>query len=415
MYLLQENQYSQIASYQGMSPSFDFVVRLLVPISSCGMIIGKSGSNIKFMEETTGVASIRLSPKDEMSATSERIVSVSGADSQCCLRCIYLIFDELTSHPDISRYANMTTSYATITAPVYNQPQVLLPSSPVRHAAPSPTIQHHLMWESGPNSSLVRRFASSPDLTGVIPNQRPSPRLPIHQERLPAFGQHNLHVHVPSDSGVGLGGQQHLPIYLVPRHVAVEPQLSDFNREEAQGLHHHATPQHHHPSHHSVSHSASAPNLLAVQPDQSLHYSSSSLSSPLPQSHPSPPSPHEYTGNATLFSQAPTMIAPGCFTAQVLIPDSMVGSILGRGGQTLNELQMLSGTRIRISQRGEYMPGTRSRIVTVRGTTAQAVWQAQYMMSQRIVLPPTASFSAQTQQAPSYSEPPPPSDPGTHP
>jgi hypothetical protein len=154
---------------------------------------------------------------------------------------------------------------------------------------------------------------------------------------------------------------------------------------------------------------------LAVQPDQSLHYSSSSLSSPLPQSHPSPPSPHEYTGNATLFSQAPTMIAPGCFTAQVLIPDSMVGSILGRGGQTLNELQMLSGTRIRISQRGEYMPGTRSRIVTVRGTTAQAVWQAQYMMSQRIVLPPTASFSAQTQQAPSYSEPPPPSDPGTHP
>ena len=86
------------------------------------------------------------------------------------------------------------------------------------------------------------------------------------------------------------------------------------------------------------------------------------------------------------------MIAPGCFTAQILIPDSMIGSILGRGGRTLNELQLLSATRIRISQRGEYMPGTRSRIVTIRGSTDQAVWQAQFLMSQRIVLPPTAAY-----------------------
>jgi hypothetical protein len=69
----------------------------------------------------------------------------------------------------------------------------------------------------------------------------------------------------------------------------------------------------------------------------------------------------------------------------------MIGSILGRGGRTLNELQMMSGTRIRISQRGEYMPGTRSRIVGIRGPTAQAVWDVQYMIGQRMVLPPTAT------------------------
>jgi hypothetical protein len=84
------------------------------------------------------------------------------------------------------------------------------------------------------------------------------------------------------------------------------------------------------------------------------------------------------------------MTGPGCFTAQVLVPDPMVGSILGRGGRALAELQMHSGTRIKISQRGEYMPGTRSRIVTIRGPTAQTVWQAQYIMSQRMVLPQTA-------------------------
>lgn len=91
--------------------------------------------------------------------------------------------------------------------------------------------------------------------------------------------------------------------------------------------------------------------------------------------------------------QAPTLTGPGCFSTQVLVPDTMIGSILGRGGRALTELQMLSGTRIRISQRGEYMPGTRSRIVTIRGPTAQTVWQAQYMMSQRIILPPTATAS----------------------
>ena len=45
---------------------FDFVIRLLVPVTCCGMIIGKSGSNIKYMEESSGVISVRLTSKDDM-------------------------------------------------------------------------------------------------------------------------------------------------------------------------------------------------------------------------------------------------------------------------------------------------------------------------------------------------------------
>jgi len=132
------------------------------------------------------------------------------------------------------------------------------------------------------------------------------------------------------------------------------------------------------------------------------------------QQQPPPPplAPTNY-GSTAFAPQTPLMIAPGCFNAQILIPDSMIGSVLGRGGQTLTELQMLSGTRIRISQRGEYMPGTRSRIVTIRGPTAQAVWQAQYMISQRIVLPPTAYSPPATASHGSFSEH--PSDSGSPP
>jgi KH domain len=164
-----------------------------------------------------------------------------------------------------------------------------------------------------------------------------------------------------------------------------------------QGSSHFLLHPHQNARRHSFSESAPSPNLLAAQLEQSLvltqnHAPSASSHFPPLQAPPLPP-PHEYNTNSILTPQAPTMIAPGCFNAQILIPDTVVGSILGRGGRTLTELQMLTGTRIRISQRGEYMPGTRSRIVTVRGPTAPAVWHAQFLMSQRMVLPPTASYS----------------------
>ena len=52
---------------------------------------------------------------------------------------------------------------------------------------------------------------------------------------------------------------------------------------------------------------------------------------------------------------------------QMSIPDSLIGAILGRGGSTLNELQSSTNTRIRISQRGVYVPGTTNRVVTIQG------------------------------------------------
>ncbi len=59
------------------------------------------------------------------------------------------------------------------------------------------------------------------------------------------------------------------------------------------------------------------------------------------------------------------------------IPDNLIGSILGRGGRTLTELQALSDTRIRITQRGEYLPGTKSRVVR-GGMTADAAIDTIY-------------------------------------
>jgi predicted RNA-binding protein YlqC (UPF0109 family) len=412
-HMLQEHQHSQHMAWQlqkqtgAAAPVFDFVVRILVPSPSCGMIIGKSGSNIKFLQDSTGVSSVRLSPKETneggfstayiIQATSERVVTVTGPSLESCLQCLFLILDGMAIHPDICRYANMTTSYSRVMSDAYQAGAVrpvLVPVPPI--ASPRQTPPEQQLWEGIPGSSYVqtsppRRIASSPDLPGDMLNQRsPDPGFttePQTPERLsgynPVLGGLPAGYSPLQVPAAATGGGQ--PLYLFPQdpHAMESPSNID-----------------------TVSHSVSAPDLLAIQLEQSMH-----LSSKLNLAPSSSPGSLDFDG---LVPQAPTLTSPGCFTTQVLVPDNMIGSILGRGGHTLTELQMMSGTRIRISQRGEYMPGTRSRIVTIRGPTAQAVWQAQYMMSQRIVLPPTATYSQQ--QHPSQQPPPaagsamPPSD-----
>jgi len=70
-------------------------------------------------------------------------------------------------------------------------------------------------------------------------------------------------------------------------------------------------------------------------------------------------------------------------TVTIGVLDSMVGYVVGKEGNTLREIQRQSGARIQMSKRGEYLPGTESRSVTIMGTQS-AVQAAQLMISQKI-------------------------------
>lgn len=131
-------------------PVVSFVLRILVPYSSCGMIIGRGGSSIKLLAKKSGVSSIHISPKDvdpaKMSAqrgsfnssaassaavaaaimaTSERVITINSPSVDCSLNCVCLILDDFAANPDISRYINMTTSYANPTAATASSPHAL--------------------------------------------------------------------------------------------------------------------------------------------------------------------------------------------------------------------------------------------------------------------------------------------------
>lgn len=65
------------------------------------------------------------------------------------------------------------------------------------------------------------------------------------------------------------------------------------------------------------------------------------------------------------------------------VPDADVGIILGKGGATVRELQQLSGAKIMIARRNEFMPGTKHRLVTLAGAPL-AVNMARFLIMRKI-------------------------------
>lgn len=70
-------------------------------------------------------------------------------------------------------------------------------------------------------------------------------------------------------------------------------------------------------------------------------------------------------------------------TVTVAVPDAHIGAIVGRGGKTIGEIQAMSGVRIKISDRSDYVPGSTNRKVTMIGSD-RGCQMAQYMITQKV-------------------------------
>eukprot|EP00051_Salpingoeca_urceolata_P006200 m.82292 g.82292 ORF g.82292 m.82292 type:complete len:219 (-) comp14724_c0_seq3:339-995(-) len=56
---------------------------------------------------------------------------------------------------------------------------------------------------------------------------------------------------------------------------------------------------------------------------------------------------------------------------KMLIHNNLAGGIIGTRGATITELQQNTGARIKLSQNGEYFPGTQERVALVQGSLPQ--------------------------------------------
>lgn len=86
----------------GNVPKPPITLRLIVPASQCGSLIGKGGSKIKEIREVTG-ASIQVA-SEMLPNSTERAVTVSGASEaiELCIQHICAIMIEVSLGKNVS-------------------------------------------------------------------------------------------------------------------------------------------------------------------------------------------------------------------------------------------------------------------------------------------------------------------------
>lgn len=75
--------------------------------------------------------------------------------------------------------------------------------------------------------------------------------------------------------------------------------------------------------------------------------------------------------------------SPTTTSVTLAVPDEHVGAVVGRGGKTITDIQQTSGVRIKISDRGDFIPGTTDRKVVITGT-ADGVRMAKQLVTQKL-------------------------------
>ena len=97
--------------------------------------------------------------------------------------------------------------------------------------------------------------------------------------------------------------------------------------------------------------------------------------------------------NGTYFSRyAPVMIdgvnltVPGATLAtfEIAIPEVMVTAVFGPSNKVISDIMQTTGTRVQLSGKGDYIPGTYNRKVTVTGPVL-SVQSAHLMIMQNII------------------------------
>uniref|UniRef100_A0A2P2JU93 K Homology domain-containing protein n=1 Tax=Rhizophora mucronata TaxID=61149 RepID=A0A2P2JU93_RHIMU len=65
------------------------------------------------------------------------------------------------------------------------------------------------------------------------------------------------------------------------------------------------------------------------------------------------------------------------------VPDDHIGLVVGRGGRNIMEINQVSGARIKISDRGDFISGTTDRKVTITGSQ-RSIRAAEDMIMQKV-------------------------------
>ncbi|KAF7218260.1 RNA-binding protein Nova-2 isoform X2 [Nothobranchius furzeri] len=324
--------------------------KLIVPNSTAGLIIGKGGATVKAVMEQSG-AWVQLSQKPEGINLQERVVTISGEPEQN-RKAVEIIVQKIQEDPQSSSCLNI--SYSNVTGPVANSNPTGSPYAnstevmPAAAAAAAATASSLLgqagLAGVGAFPTTMSSFSGN-DLLAIT----------SALNTLASYGYNTNSLGLGLNPAAASGVLAAVAANANPAAAAAANLLASYASDASTST-----------AHPAASLGGLSLGSLAAATGATNGYLSAA--SPLVAS--------SLLATEKLAEGAKEVV-------EIAVPENLVGAILGKGGKTLVEYQELTGARIQISKKGEFIPGTRNRKVTITGSQA-ATQAAQYLISQRI-------------------------------
>uniref|UniRef100_A0ABD2VYT9 K Homology domain-containing protein n=1 Tax=Trichogramma kaykai TaxID=54128 RepID=A0ABD2VYT9_9HYME len=359
-------------------PRPPITLRLIVPASQCGSLIGKGGSKIKEIREVTG-ASIQVA-SEMLPNSTERAVTISGT-SEAITQCIYHICCVMLESPPKGA-----------TIPYRPKPQV---GGPVILAGGQAfTIQGNYAVPAHSDVSTVMSMPAAPAAAGTAPHPtslngqtlQTSPFAAHHPSSPFAASPHGHHPLLP----VHLNPHHHHhPLHPSSLHASVaglaDPLLKSGHLQAAL------------PPAHLV---ADAMGKLGSNPLASLAaLGLGGLATPANTGGLNPAALAALAGSQLRTNnQNRQQPAANNQTHEMTVPNELIGCIIGKGGTKIAEIRQISGAMIRISNCEEREGGPTDRTITITGNP-DSVALAQYLINMSVELQ-KANLEAQNTQNP---------------
>ncbi|XP_015519713.1 RNA-binding protein Pasilla isoform X2 [Neodiprion lecontei] len=358
----------------------DKQVKILVPNSTAGMIIGKAGNYIKQIKEESG-SYVQISQKAKDLSLQERCITVIG-EKENNRNALIMILAKVADDPQSGTCLNV--SYADVSGPVANYNPTGSPYAQAPAGTPTYTSTPGLNTVSllnGAGLSLnlnlgaAMTAGTAPVTAQILEHIKLTLRStgfsePAATEILTAIAtlaKYNI-------LGMGIGMPSSVSYLGTPMDSTSTTNGSNNNGGVFGPI-------------------GTVPALGSSSPTPRNAIDRYEPFDPFRQNNTAPNAIHLNnnsfglgTNQLSLVSKSPTQVDASSKETKkvdIEIAEVIVGAILGPGGRALIEIQHLSGANIQISKKGMFAPGTRNRIVTITGFP-NAIGTAQYLIEQRI-------------------------------
>ncbi|XP_003707294.1 RNA-binding protein Nova-1-like protein passilla isoform X1 [Megachile rotundata] len=358
----------------------DKQVKILVPNSTAGMIIGKAGNYIKQIKEESG-SYVQISQKAKDVSLQERCITVIG-EKENNRNALMMILAKVADDPQSGICPNV--SYADVSGPVANynptgSPYAQAPTSTPTYTSTAGINTVSLLNGAGLSLNLNLGAAitagTAPVTTQLLEHIKLNLRTagfsePAATEILSAIAtlaKYNL-------LGMGIGMPSSMSYLGNPMDSTTTANGSNNNGGVFGPI-------------------GTVPALGSTSPTPRNTLDRYEAFDPFRQNNTAASAIHLNnnsfglgTNQLSLVSKSPTQVDVNnkeTKKVDIEIAEVIVGAILGPGGRALIEIQHLSGANIQISKKGMFAPGTRNRIVTITGYP-NAINTAQYLIEQRI-------------------------------